>query len=72
MPHLQIRNVPKDLHLALQIWAKEENSSVSALVLKQLKQQIQLQTFEKSLRKLPITDTPQDTVTSLHTGREER
>lgn len=72
MPHLQIRNVPKDLHLALQIWAKENNSSVSALVLNQLKQQIQLRAFEKSLRKLPITDTPQETVNNLYAGRDER
>ena len=71
MPHLQIRNVPEDLHRALQNWAKENNSSVSALVLNQLKQQIQLREFEKALRKLPTTDTPQQTVNSLHTGRDE-
>ena len=72
MPHLQIRNVPEDLHLALQVWAKEKNSSVSALVLNQLKQQIQLRAFEKSLRKLPTTDTPQETVKNLRAGREKR
>lgn len=72
MPHLQIRNVPEDLHLALQIWAKEKNTSVSALVLNQLKQQIQLRAFEKSLRKLPTTEAPQETVNSLHAEREER
>ena len=72
MPHLQIRNVPEDLHRALQIWAKENNSSVSALVLNQLKQQIQLRALEKSLRKLPTTDAPQETVKNLHAGREER
>ena len=71
MPHLQIRNVPEDLHKALQNWAKENHSSVSALVLNQLKQQIQLRKFEKTLRKLPTTDTPQETVNSLHTEREE-
>lgn len=72
MPHLQIRNVPEALHRALQIWAKEENSSVSALVLNQLKQGVQLRAFEKSLRKLPTTDTPQETVNSLHAGRNDR
>ena len=71
MPHLQIRNVPEDLHRALKIWAAEKNSSVSALVLNQLKQQIQLRAFEESLRKLPIIDTPQETVKNLLTGREE-
>ena len=72
MPHLQIRNVPEDLHLALRNWAKENNSSVSALVLNQLKQQIQLRAFEKSLRDLPTTDTPQKTVKNLHAEREGR
>ena len=70
MPHLQVRNVPEDLHRALQNWAKENHTSVSALVLNQLKQQIQLREFEKALRKLPTTDTPQETVTSLHAGRD--
>ncbi len=72
MPHLQIRNIPDDMHLALKIWAKEKKSSVSALVLHQLEQQIQLRAFEKSLRQLPITDTPQETINSLHAGREEQ
>lgn len=72
MPHLQIRNVPEDLHLALQVWAKEKNSSVSSLVLNQLKQQVQLRAFEKLLRKLPTTGIPQETVKNLHAGREER
>ena len=72
MPHLQIRNVPEDVHMALRIWAKENNSSVSKLVLNQLKQQIQLRAFEKSLRKLPTTDIPQETVKNLHAGCEER
>jgi len=71
MPHLQIRNVPEDLHQALKNWAKENHSSVSALVLNQLKQQIQLHKFEKALRKLPTTDTPQETVNCLHAEREE-
>lgn len=71
MPHLQIRNVPDDLHLALKTWAKEKNSSISALILNQLQQQVQLRAFEQSLWKLPITDTPQDTVSSLHAGRNE-
>ena len=72
MTHLQIRNIPDDIHLALKIWAKEKKTSVSALVLHQLEQQIQLRAFEKSLRKLPVIDTPQDTVSSLHAGREEQ
>lgn len=72
MPHLQIRHIPDDIHLALKIWAKERKSSVSALVLHQLEQQIQLRAFEKSLRKLPVTGTPQETVSSLHAGREEQ
>ena len=72
MPHIQIRNVPEDVHLALQIWAKEKNSRVSALVLNQLKQQIQLRAFEKSLRNLPTTDAPQETVKNLHAEREKR
>lgn len=72
MPHLQIRNVPDDLHLALQKWAKENHSSVSALVLNQLKQQIQLREFEKALRKLPTTDAPQETVNNLHAERDEK
>lgn len=71
MPHLQIRNIPDEMHLALKMWAKEQKSSVSALVLHQLEQQIQLRAFEKSLQKLPTTDTPQETVNSLHAGREE-
>ncbi len=72
MTNLQIRNIPEDVHQALRAWAKEEDSSISALVLGQLKQQLKLRAFERSLHEMPITDTPQQTVCSLRAERDNR
>ena len=72
MTNIQIRNVPEDLHKALQAWAKEENSSISALVLRHLKQRLELRAFERSLREMPTTETPQKAVNSLHAERNKR
>lgn len=72
MANLQIRNVPEDLHESLHRWAAEANTSVSALVLRQLKQLVALRTFEQELRSQPMTDTPQDTVSALQAERDSR
>lgn len=72
MANLQIRNVPKDLHESLHRWASEANTSVSALVLRQLKQIVALRAFEQELRSQPMTDTPQDTVSALRAERDSR
>lgn len=72
MANLQIRNVPEDVHKALKAWAKEENSSISALVLSQLKQQLELRAFERSLRQMPPTVKTQNTVKGLQAERDKR
>lgn len=72
MANLQIRNVPEDIHKALHAWAKEEKSSISALVLAQLRQQLELRAFERSLREMPPTDKAQNTVRGLQEERDKR
>lgn len=72
MANLQIRNVPEDIHKALQDWAKEEKSSISALVLAQLRRKLELRAFERSLRKMPPTEKAQNTVKGLQEERAKR
>ncbi len=72
MANIQIRNVPDEIHHALHAWAKEENSNISALVLQHLKQRLELRAFERSLRDMPTTEHPQETVASLHAERDKR
>ena len=72
MSNLQIRNVPEDIHRALRAWATEEKSSVSALVLSLLKQQLKLRAFERSLHKIPPLEKAQDSVRGLQEERDKR
>ena len=69
MANLQIRNVPSGLHERLRRYAREDNRSMSDIVLAAIRRELDMREWQKRLAQDPPTDLGVPAAVLLHEER---
>ena len=72
MANLQVRNVPDDLHERLRRQARENNCSMSAVVLRAVERELERLEWRGRLAQHPTTDLGVDAATIIAEERARR
>ncbi len=72
MANLQVRNIPDDLHERLRRHARENNCSMSTVVLSAVERELVRWEWRKRLTQHPTTDLGIDAATLLAEERSQR
>ena len=72
MANLQVRNVPDDLHERLRRQARENNCSMSAVVLRAVERELERLEWRERLAQRPMTDLGVDAATIIAEERARR
>ncbi len=69
MANLQIRNVPSGLHERLRRYAREDNRSMSDIVLAAIRRELDMREWQESLAQAPKTNLGVPAAVLLHEER---
>lgn len=72
MPHVQIRNVPDDVHRTLKVRAAESGVSLSDYLLRELERLASLPTMDEWLRRVRSRPPAREGLSAADVIREER